>query len=214
MNEENYSFENGIIQIKDPEMQISIEIPFEPQLLPELTENDFGKGVKITRDEEGHIEEAYIEKNGFMDGQYRLYYPSGSIKGEAYYLLGELHGPSSYYNEQGSLLAISWYVKGKQEGKTLQYYASGNLYSRQRYYNGEWHGLQEYYYEDGAKKTIMPYVHGRLHGQTLLYHDNGNLKREINFVDGKRKGVECHWNSDGLKSHKCVMMAIILAIVP
>jgi hypothetical protein len=115
------------------------------------------------------------------NGAKRLYYPSGALKAESYYLNGLLHGPSHWYTEEKVLLAESTFIDGKQEGEALWYYPSGALYSRQNFSNGLLDGEQTYYYEDGSTKTHLHYVKGQLTKSALLYDRDQSLKREIIF---------------------------------
>lgn len=126
-----------------------------------------------------------------------LYYEDGSIKLEQFYLDDLLHGPVTFYNPQGHLLAKCWYVKGIKQGKTWLNYDEKTLYSLQRYVNGQMHGKQEYYYRSGRQKTTLNYCEGRLDGFNFLYYPNGQVKRELHFLQGKRHGIEKMWDEAG-----------------
>lgn len=123
-------------------------------------------------------------------------YPDGTKKMECFYLDG-LHGPSTFYSNEGQILSKSWFIHGKQEGKALYFYRSGVLKSAQRYLGGVRHGVQEYYYRDGRLKTRLNYCNGKLNGVVSLYFPDGTLKREIPFSEGKRHGIERKWDEAG-----------------
>lgn len=127
----------------------------------------------------------------------RTYYPNGSLKSEQHYLKNALHGPSTFYAENGSVLAITWFVEGNRQGKKWAYHANGALHSLQRFLNGKEHGRQEYFYDNGMPKSVFSYHQGVMNGEVLLYHRQGQLKRTLTFVMGKREGVERIWDKLG-----------------
>ncbi len=121
-----------------------------------------------------------------------LFYPSGQVEGETFYLEGELHGPSLFFSENGMLLSKGWFYHGQRMGKLWQYYLSGKPYCVQRFKAGVPCGNQEYYYEDGALKTLLPYEEGELHGEVKLFWPDHKLKRTAHFIHGcKDKDVIC-----------------------
>jgi len=126
------------------------------------------------------------------------YYPGGSPKLEHYYRKGLLHGPSTFYHENGTLLARAWYLDGKHQGKMWSYYATGHLHSLQRFSNGLSEGVQQFYYPDEIPRSILPYKEGQLQGSVLLYHPSGQLFRRLDFAEGKRDGLEQMWNESGV----------------
>lgn len=127
------------------------------------------------------------------------YYPNGAVKSEIY-LRNELrHGPSSFYDPAGQLLAKGWFVENKQTGINRQYYATGQIYSEQKYRAGLLEGTQKYYYPQGVLKTVMSYKRGKLEGEVSLYYPSSQLKRRLNFKEGKRHGAEEMWYPNGDK---------------
>lgn len=125
-------------------------------------------------------------------------YPSGATKSKIYRKGKKLHGPASFYAENGELLAQNWYIDGLQEGKGWFYYLSGELYALKRYRNGHLSGRQEYYYQNGMPKSIFYYREGVMDGNAILFFENGKIKREMHFTNGKRDGLEQMWNKDGM----------------
>lgn len=186
---EKYAFDNGLLTISDSEVGVSFQETFAPVLVPKNPTN----GLRATREhvvrvrsfDDNSVEEVYLEKDEQQDGQYLLYYPSGTIKMECYYSQDELHGPSTLYADSDQVLAKSWFFHGQRQGKSWWYYPTGALYSIQRFYNNVWHGRQEYYYPDSTLKTVMHYNHGVLHGPVRLYSPTGSLNRELSFYDGQ-----------------------------
>lgn len=128
-----------------------------------------------------------------------LYYPNGRLKLISYKKEEKFHGPTHFYDQNGSLLAEHWYLEGLQEGKAFHYYPSKKLHSIQQYRRGLKYGFQEYYYEDGTLKSSLHYnSSGLLEGIVSLYSPLGKLVRQIEFKGGKRNGKERCWTDDGL----------------
>lgn len=163
ITEERYALDNQSLMINDPEMNLSFNLPFDPN-----------KGK--------HLE----------------HYPSGTIKLEQFYQDSLLHGPSTFFSEDGKILAKNWFIKGKKQGKFFTYYHSGEPHSIQRFKDGQPDGRQQYFYRDGSPKTILMYKHGQLNGNVLLYFPNGRPERSLEFVNGKRNGIERIWDEKGM----------------
>ncbi|MBA3957526.1 MAG: motility associated factor glycosyltransferase family protein [Parachlamydiaceae bacterium] len=128
-----------------------------------------------------------------------LHYPNGQVKLAQSLENHLLHGPTTFYSEEGRILAQSWYVQGLQQGKAKYYFSTGEIHSIRQYREGLKEGAQHYYYRTGQLKTKMSYAQGNLEGEVLLYYPNGTLKREIHFHQGKLHGVEKMWNERGIQ---------------
>lgn len=127
-----------------------------------------------------------------------VYYADEKLKLEQAFVDNCLHGPVTFYDEEGKIIARNWYVHGVQQGKSWYYYADGAIYSIERYIKGLMEGLQCYYYSNGCTKTLLNYRKGKLHGDVILYYPNGQKKRELHFVNGKREGTERMWGDSGV----------------
>jgi antitoxin component YwqK of YwqJK toxin-antitoxin module len=197
MPQERYEISEGTLIVRDEELGISLEGPFElPSLPSELT--GAHSSVALVQHPDGYLERAFLHRGGVLHGQCRLFYPNGNVQGDCYYCEGELHGPSTFFGKKGEVLSTTWFFLGKQQGKVRQYYLSGQLYSLQRYKEGVWHGAQEYYYEDGILKTLMHYEAGQIHGTVSLRWPNGSPKRQCAFIKAKREGWDKIWNAKGI----------------
>jgi len=187
---------NHKIMIKEPSLALDLAIDFHPHLIPEkLLEKSEKKGEK---EGEGETLEALIGMCGNKrEGQTLYLYPNRTIKAEAYYQAGELHGPWTFYADDGKILYRSWYINGKLVGKSCAYYAQGSLYFIKGYSEGVLQGVQLHYFADGTLKTEEHYEKGVLHGDVRLYYSNGQLKKEQFFSKGKLDGRERMWNELG-----------------
>lgn len=159
--DEVYTFENEMLTMKDPELNLQVSMPFVP--------DDF----------------------------FILNYPNGSTKLQHYFLRGELHGPSSFYHQDGSLMARAWFNQGKRVGKMVSYYVTGELHSVQRFVEGQAHGMQEYFYQGGLPRSRIPFQEGQLDGEVLLFNPCGHLSRSLQYQKGLRHGEEKIWDAFG-----------------
>jgi antitoxin component YwqK of YwqJK toxin-antitoxin module len=197
MNEQHYEMSDSLLTVIDHELAIEFRCPFIPLYLPKSLSKK-QEGLNVEKNQNGTIVKAYMVKNGKKEGECRLYYPNGEKRGQTFYLSGLLHGPSTFYSEEGALLSESWYVYGKIQGKMKQYYPGGQLSSLQRYKDGMREGKQEFYYESGALKTIMEYQKGMLHGNVTLFWPDGTIKREIDYLEGMKNGWDRVWNRNSV----------------
>ncbi|MBA3957528.1 MAG: hypothetical protein H0X51_03920 [Parachlamydiaceae bacterium] len=161
---EKYSFENDFLTLIDNALNLSIEETFNPIRLPQSPtdgERIDGSLVHVIKDDDDQVEEAYLTVDDVRSGQWQLFYPSGTCKMEAFYQDNQLHGPSTFYDEQGNVLAKSWFHKGLRQGKTRWFDSEGNLISLQRFVDGVPKGIQEYYNPDGSRKSFILHEAGK-----------------------------------------------------
>lgn len=152
-------------------------------------------GILSVVDQELGIElsEAYdtskfcMKKEVKSDGIYHLYC----------LLEGKLHGPSLFYETNGTLLSSSWFYRGSRIGKVRQYYSSGALYASLGFKEGKREGVHEYYYPNGKLRTLMHYTNGCLDKELILFWPNGQKKRHLCFNQGKKQGKESFWDEEG-----------------
>jgi hypothetical protein len=211
VSEEFYSFKNSVLEISDPELNLSIRENFSPAILPEKLEDgkELGGGHSLSLSyidkNKQQLDTAGILLNGFLSGNHRSFHLDGSVENDCYYYYDKesssslLHGPSTCYCENGSVLSKVWFFYGKQVGKARSYYPSGNLHSLHRYIDGVYHLKQEYYYDNTSLKTSMTFHKGKHHGECSLYYENGNMFRKIFYHMGNRHGLEKEWNEKGQK---------------
>ena len=187
---EIYTIENNRLIIFDEELNLDINIPFEPKLLEKIYET-------MESDQEV-LTDLYFSFQGKFEGQYLQYHDNGTIFCEMFFHNDKLHGPITYFSPSGSVLSKSWFIDGLQQGKSFQYYLSGALHGIQRYKNNLPEGIQECYYENNVLKSKIAYSNGILNGKVELYYSNGRKKREMTFKEGKLHGCEKCWYPNGI----------------
>lgn len=198
MSKKQYELDEGKYILIDEELQIHLEEEFHFPPLPSLDACKDSAGFEMHWGGEGELIELYSLQRGLKHGLARHYHKNGSIKWEACYKEGLLHGPSKYFSDKGTLLSITWFYEGKEEGVSYQYTIHGSPFSKLCFRKGLLHKRQEYYYEDGSLKSILNYEEGALHGDVELFFEEGRLKRLCHFVHGKKQGVDTIYSSEGL----------------
>jgi antitoxin component YwqK of YwqJK toxin-antitoxin module len=175
-------------------------------VVPEVSQED----VYIFDESKYHIKDAELEidytedfSNGTSCKKETMSYPSGKIKWEKYYKNEALHGPSSFFGEDGTLLGRIWYIDGKQTGKVWTYHVDGSLHSLQRFDQGLPVGIHQYFFSNGLPKSILPYKGGVLDGEIHLFNPHGMIFRRLSFVNGKRTGQEQIWDKNGQLIVEC-----------
>lgn len=152
----------------------------------------FDEKLDISIDIEFYVSKDVNPKLLGKDEIYEIkeYYPSKELKAQRYYHQDRLHGPSTYFYENGQVASKIWYVNGEKQGKCYQYYKSSRIYSLQRYKNNLKQNIQKYFYEDGALKSELFYVDNLLDKKMMLFWENEKVKREVSFSNGKRHGFD------------------------
>ncbi len=153
---------------------------------------------KIEKDAQGFIEKTYEEKEGKLEGECVLFYPSGEVKGRSFYKDGRLHGPSLFFAENGNLLSSTYFQEGKAEGECKRFYLDGSLYAHLRYQTGVLEGEQKYFYENQVLKTLLFYHKGLLQGKVLLFFPSSQKKRECHYNAGVKFGKEVIYSEEGV----------------
>lgn len=184
---ERYELKEGKVAIVDDELKLDLTSSWKVLSLPENPQNgkEIKPGIRITiynfPDGSSRIS---LDKGGVFHGEWRLLYPSGELKIQAFYYEGLPHGPFRFYLKEGILLVENWFFEGLKNGKSRSFYAEGGKCSLEQFIEGEPHGPQIFWYPDGTLKTLMEYEHGLLEGKVNLFHPNGNLFRALKCQKG------------------------------
>lgn len=101
--------------------------------------------------------ERYYE-NDRLEGEEKIYFPSGALEVQLAYKNGQHHGPFKYLYEDGQL---------KQEGE---------------YKDGKIAGMLKTYYPDGTLKDEVMHQDGLTKGPFKEYNPNGTIKAEGTFT--------------------------------
>jgi antitoxin component YwqK of YwqJK toxin-antitoxin module len=134
-----------------------------------LNENkQFVPYIKI-ENETGHIKAYYPNKqvsadyhvkNGFIDGDYLIYFSNGKLMNKEHYVNNLKHGPEFNYAQNGNLLSEYTWVNGNRHGDFKFYHLNGKLHIKANYTHDYVHGLVVVYDENGKEVKREKYYYG------------------------------------------------------
>jgi antitoxin component YwqK of YwqJK toxin-antitoxin module len=166
------------------------------------------EGVRREFTEEGKIKMAYIFKageiigegimneEGAKNGEWKEYFPNGSLRAEGKYNDGKRVGEWVFYHENGNIEQTGYYNDfGEYDGTWRWYYASGELLREEEWFNGLLDGYLVEYAEDGTVITEGDYIEGREEG--LWKYQSDNYSEEGYYRDGLRNGLWKSYYDDG-----------------
>lgn len=153
----------------------------------------------VEANEECNWQENEFEKWLSLDGRRHgiCYLKTSTLKAEAFYWQGELHGPSIYYHAKGEKLSQTYFVHGQRWGLAQFWYPSGVLAKQLHYQEDKLEGEQRYYSANSQLKTVVTYKNGKACGLLRHYHSEDRLAREAMFENGLKEGHERTWYLNG-----------------
>jgi len=142
------------------------------------------QGVWHVYDKQGNLlrEENYA--NYRLDGEMKIFYPSGALKELLHYSDGLRDGDDKAYFESGGLEFEGSYTDNDLEGTSVHYYDTGEVKSREHYAKGYLDGEKRIFYKSGILKQSMDYQHGVLEGAVTTYAEDGNVIVEEHYEHG------------------------------
>ncbi|HUD01517.1 MAG TPA: toxin-antitoxin system YwqK family antitoxin, partial [Rhabdochlamydiaceae bacterium] len=183
-------------------------------------------GVEISLDERNNVEKVANYADGVLDGEMRLFYPTGQVKATCQFKKGKRHGAALVYHLEGGKAEEAQYEEDKIVGDFVKYYAKGGKAALVSYAAGMPHGKGTEWYENGALKALRHYENGVLDsdgknpavviysedhamievqdyrrgepiGTHVKYHPNGKESYKMAYKEGKKDGKELYYSADG-----------------
>ncbi|MDR2938340.1 MAG: toxin-antitoxin system YwqK family antitoxin [Prevotellaceae bacterium] len=114
-------------------------------------------------------------------GDYREYYPNGTLKLEIQIGNGLPEGAYVVYFEDRKPKEVRSYKKGKLHGLWRTYDASGVLISEAEYSNGEKNGTWRIWDKAGKQRYEMSYLNGKRTGTWRMWDEKGKLTEERKY---------------------------------
>lgn len=128
----------------------------------------------------------------FFDGSDSLfvqfYTLSGKIETEGVLNGRKRVGNWKYFYPDGTLMSEENYKNGKLEGEQLVYYPDGRVTEFSIYKNGLLDGIASKYSSKGVLIEEVTYKEGKPNGLAKYFELNGDLKETGHYKDGKRIG--------------------------
>jgi len=148
------------------------------------------QGVWHVYDRNGNLLREENYENYRLDGQMKIFYPSGALRELLHYSDGLRQGDDKIYFESGGLASENNYEDNDLEGESIQYYDTGEIKSREHYMNGKLEGAKSIFYKNEILKQSMNFEAGLLEGAMTTYAEDGTII------------VEEHYSHGNLISHK------------
>jgi antitoxin component YwqK of YwqJK toxin-antitoxin module len=148
---------------------------------------------------------------------FRERYPNRAIKVERHVVLDAQlnyinHGPWSWWDERGQLIARGEYRFGKRHGSWVRVHINekGTIFAQPMYrgferpltstatlVDGELHGAWTVADIKGRKASQFHFDHGKQHGTATWWHPTGQVQRTCNYKDGMIDGELKEFNARG-----------------
>lgn len=135
-------------------------------------------------------------KNGVLEGEFKAYYPSGTLQGKINYKDGEMNGEFEEYYENKNIRLSGSYKNSLQDGEWKSYLEDGSLQTIVNYKDGELNGLKEDYYKNGNVWARQEFKNNAPEGVYEVYYENGNPQLKAKIKNGLVI-EEQRFNSDG-----------------
>ena len=136
----------------------------------------YDRNGKLLREENYH--------NYRLDGEMKIFYPSGNLKELLHYSDGLREGNDKTYFESGGLESEDTYVDNDLQGPSVHYYDTGEVKSREHYADGKLDGEKTILYKSGILRQSMYYQNGVLDGAVSTYAENGQILVDEHYIHG------------------------------
>jgi len=132
-------------------------------------------------------------KNGIWEG----YYSNGKIAYTGNYDHGLFQGQWKYFDENGQLVKLEEYRKGKLDGKVLMY-DKGIIYDEITYVNGKKSGEHKHYSKTGNINYLQEYFNDSMTGRFVIYSATGKIVQEGYLKNAKNVGEWHMYDENGI----------------
>lgn len=155
-------------------------------------------GVQRDFYDDGTLAREITRSGGELDGPWRLYYPSGQLEEEQFYVAGRIDGVERKFHENGQLAAEVHWTDGERDGDFRDYDRDGNLTMQGAYDMGKPVGPHIEFWPSGARRSLRHFDDGREVGLSRRWSREGVLTREAEYSDAGDFLRERRWKDDTL----------------
>jgi len=151
--------------------------------------------AKVYNDKGVFTSEGMMDQQGFMQGKWTLYYPTGEPKAKGEYKNDKRVGNWQFFYKNGKPEQKGEYKAGKPNGKWIWYYETGETLRTEEFMNGKEDGELVELNKDGSEITRGKYLDGEKTGQWIYFV--GEEREEGSYRSGERHGVWKHYYPNG-----------------
>ena len=118
-----------------------------------------------------------------LNGLYKSYYDSGSLKEDGIYKAGKVFSKWTKYHEDGKIISTIDY-DNSGNGDFISYYPTGQVLTKGSYFNYLKSGKWKSYFKNGNKQSIIFYLNGEINPNKLCsyWYENGYKKIETFLI--------------------------------
>jgi antitoxin component YwqK of YwqJK toxin-antitoxin module len=175
-------------------------------------------------DEMGHVLYEGQFKNNIPLGEFKYYYPNGSVRAilimfndgkeshsQLFHRNGKLMAKGKYFQQKkdsiwnyysehdGILLSTEIYIKTVKQGVWKNYYPDAKVAEEFTYENNIRHGSWKQFYTDGSLKLEGIYVNDNKEGVFKMFHYNGNVEVSGFYHNDLKDGLWIEYNDTNKK---------------
>ncbi|MFM7730062.1 MAG: toxin-antitoxin system YwqK family antitoxin, partial [Flavobacteriales bacterium] len=99
-----------------------------------------------------------IYEGGFEMGPWKYYYEDGTLREEANYYKGKLHGLVKHYHPNGAVMVEGYFWFGAQDSTQRTYTNEGKLLEQGHYLDGKKKGVWSYYFPSGDTMMVEEFL--------------------------------------------------------
>ncbi len=165
------------------------------------------------------VAEGITDREGYYQGFWKHYYPTGELKSEGSYINSERDGPWvfyymmggveqkgnyvaglphsqwNWYYENGEVLREEYYRRGFEDGESIEYNSQGEEITKGEYGNGSKEG--EWFYSLGDHTEKGSYLADERHGLWKYFYHDGKLYFEGEYMGGLPVGRHRYYYPSG-----------------
>lgn len=97
----------------------------------------------------------------------------------------------------GDTMALTPYLRGKEEGMAQRWYANGQLSEQRFYHQGKKESEHRGWYANGRRRFLYHYKNDLYDGNVKEWQADGRPYRNFNYAMGYEAGRQQMWESDG-----------------
>lgn len=207
-----YAWENEVLTIIDPELGLTFQEKFNPDLIHGRHQSYYSEGAlkeecfylegvlhgpSTFYNADGRILARNWFYKGLLQGKSWRYYPSGTLHSLQRFKDNLKEGKQEYYYPDGSVKSILHFSQGKLHGDVLLYYPNGHLFRSLHFIQDKRDGIELIYNEEGLQIIEAEYKENRPYGKAKRWHPNGTLMKETVFDENSKMCTIHEWNEAG-----------------
>lgn len=146
------------------------------------------------------ISQSVEYKNGHINGLWKEFYETGTLKFCKHYVNDTLQDSSIFYHKNGQISVVEIFRKGKKHGCWKKFNENGKMYGETNFKENSLDGrCNTYTYYSGRPLKLLNYKNNLKDGVQKVFYDNGEQKSISYYSEGKPcKGLE-EWTESGKK---------------